>query len=311
LLGDRVGRKPVLIGCVAIFGIFSLWTARSTGLGSLTLLRFLTCFGLGGVIPVAMALITDVAPRVRGRGLVMLTSGGVVLGGTLGGFAAREFVTLFGWQAIFVAAGLLPLLVIPSLITLLPESHAFRDRAASAIRARPSALFRHQLAVPTLLLWVSNVCSVVWVFVILLWLPSLLHGLGYSSAASILVTTIFTVGGISGLVGAAAIVDRLGTERVTACILFLGATCLVLMGSVPLSYVLLCVVAAGMGIGSAGQIGINAASGTLYPAAIRATGVGWALGVGRIGQIAGPLAAGLLLGLGWAPRAILLVVSGP
>src|SRR5262249_7061890 len=220
-------------------------------------------------------------------------------------------VTRFGWEAIFVAAGLLPLLVIPLLITLLPESHAFQQEAVSAVRAGPGALFRQRLAVPTLVLWVANVCSVLWGFVILLWLPALLHGLGYSAAASILVTTIFTAGGMSGLVGAAAIVDRLGTERVTAWILFLGATCLVLMGSVPLPYVLLCVVAAGLGIGSAGQIGINAASGTLYPAAIRATGVGWALGVGRIGQIAGPLAAGLLLGLGWAPRAILLVVSGP
>src|SRR5262249_45054705 len=153
---------------------------------------FLTCFGLGGVIPVAIALITDVAPRVHGRGLVMLTSGGVVLGGTLGGFAAREFVTLFGWQAIFVAAGLLPLLVIPSLITLLPESHAFRDRAASAVRTGPGALFHHRLAVPTLVLWVANFCSVLWVFVILLWLPSLVHSLGHSAAASILVTTMFT-----------------------------------------------------------------------------------------------------------------------
>src|SRR5262249_28907370 len=200
LLGDRVGRKPVLIGCVAIFGIFSLWTAGSTGLGSLTLLRFLTCFGLGGVIPVAIALITDFAPRVRGRGLVVLTSGGVVLGGTLGGFAAREFVTLFGWQAIFVTAGLLPLLVIPPLVPLLPESHAFRERSTSAVRTGPSALFRHRLAVPTFVLWVANFCSVLWVFVILLWLPSLVHNLGYSSAASILVTTMFTSGGMLGFI---------------------------------------------------------------------------------------------------------------
>ena len=105
LFGDRIGRKPVLIGCVAVFGVFSLWTARSTGLTSLTIMRILTCLGLGGVIPVAIALITDFAPLVRGRGLVMLTSGGVVLGGTFGGFAARAFLTRFGWEAIFVASG--------------------------------------------------------------------------------------------------------------------------------------------------------------------------------------------------------------
>src|SRR5262249_49145980 len=175
----------------------------------------------------------------------------------------------------------------------------------------PGALFCHRLAVPTLVLWVSNLCSVLWVFVILLWLPTLLHSLGYSPAASILVTTIFPFSGILGFVGAAAIVDRFGAEQVTAWILFLGATGLVLVGSVPLPYVLLCVVVAGLGIGSAGQIGINSVSGALYPVAIRATGVGWALGVGRLGQIAGPLGAGLLLGLGWHPRAILLAGSAP
>jgi AAHS family 4-hydroxybenzoate transporter-like MFS transporter len=311
LLGDRLGRKPVLIGCVAIFGVFSLFTARSTNLGSLTLLRLLTCLGLGGAIPPAIALITDFAPPVRPRGLVMLTSGGVVLGSTFGGFAARELVTRFGWEAIFVAAGLLPLLVIPPLVAFLPESDAIRQDAASAVRASPGALFRHQLAVPTLVLWGINFCSVSWLFVILLWLPALLHSLGHSPAASILVTTIFIFGGILGFIGAAAIVDRVGAERVTAWLLLLGASCLVLIGSVRLPYALLCLVAACLGIGSAGQIGINTVSGALYPAPIRATGVGWALGVGRLGQVAGPLGAGLLLGLGWDPRAILLAVSVP
>jgi AAHS family 4-hydroxybenzoate transporter-like MFS transporter len=241
----------------------------------------------------------------------MLTIGGVVLGSTFGGFAAREFVTRFGWEAIFVVAGLLPLLVIPLLAALLPESDALRQDAASPVHATLGALFRHQLAVPTLVLWVVNFCSVLCLFVILLWLPALLHSLGHSPAASIFVTTMFTFGGIPGFIGAAAIVDRLGAERLTAWILFLEASCLVLIGSVRLPYVLLCLVAAGLGIGSAGQIGINAVSGALYPAAIRATGVGWALGVGRLGQVAGPLGAGLLLGLGWHPRAILLAVSAP
>jgi len=241
----------------------------------------------------------------------MLTSGGVVLGSAFGGFAARELVTRYGWKAIFVAAGLLPLLVIPLLVVLLPESDVLRRDAVAAARASLGALFHRQLAVPTLMLWVVNFCSVLWVFVILLWLPALLHTLGHSTPASILVTTVFTVGGIVGFVGAAAIVDRVGAERVTAWLLFVGASCLVVIGSIRLPYVLLCLVAASLGIGSAGPIGINTVSGTLYPASIRATGVGWVLGVGRLGQVVGPLGAGLLLGRGWDPRAILLAVSVP
>ena len=108
------------------------------------------------------------------------------------------------------------------------------------------------------------------------------------------------------------IADALGVERVTAGILFLGAICVLLAGSLPLTYLALCIVTAGIGIGiGGGQHGINAVSGALYPVAIRATGAGWALGIGRVGQVAGPLGAGLLLSLGWQARDVLLAASGP
>jgi AAHS family 4-hydroxybenzoate transporter-like MFS transporter len=163
-------------------------------------------------------------------------------------------------------------------------------------------------------LWLIDFSNVLCSFLILLWLPALLHGLGYSPAASILVTTMYTFGSIPGFIGAAVVADAIGVERVTASIAFLGASCLLLLlaGGLPLPYVALCLAIGGVGIGiGGGQHGINAVSTALYPIAIRATGAGWALGVGRVGQVVGPLGAGLLLGLGWQPRGVLLAASGP
>jgi AAHS family 4-hydroxybenzoate transporter-like MFS transporter len=312
LLGDRTGRKPVLIGCVAFFGVFSLLIAGSTGLASLTVLRFISCLGLGGGVPIAIALTTDFAPPDRARRIVILTSGGLAVGSTFGGFAAREFVTTFGWQAIFVVGGVLPILVIPLLAAFLPESRVLRQQTASVRRASPAELFRNGLGARTLVLWLIDFCNVLCSFVILLWLSALVHSLGYSPAASILATTMFTFGSIPGCIGAAMIADAVGVERVTASIALLGACCLLLAGSLPLPYVALCLAIGGVGIGiGGGQHGINAVSSALYPINIRATGAGWALGVGRVGQIVGPLGAGLLLGLGWQPRAVLLAASGP
>ena len=102
VLGDRHGRKPALIGCVVIFGVFSLLTARCTDLGSLMVLRFLTCLGLGGGVPLTIALATDYATVGNPRRLVILMSSGLAIGSTAGGFISRQFVTSFGWQAIFI-----------------------------------------------------------------------------------------------------------------------------------------------------------------------------------------------------------------
>src|ERR1700722_2319720 len=120
LLGDRLGRKPVLIGCTLVFGLFSLLTACSTGLVSLAALRFLTGLGLGGGIPIAIALATDYAPERNPRRLVILMSAGISVGNTVGGFMAAQIVQLSSWEMIFVVGGLLPILVAPLMIAYLP-----------------------------------------------------------------------------------------------------------------------------------------------------------------------------------------------
>jgi AAHS family 4-hydroxybenzoate transporter-like MFS transporter len=312
VLGDRLGRKPVLIGCVAIFGTFSLLIAWCTGLGSLTVMRFLACLGLGGGVPLTIALATDYAPMRNPRRLVILMSTGLAVGSTAGGLIARQFVTSFGWEAIFIFGGLLPMLLVPLLVVFLPESHALRAEPVSARRASPLELFRHGLALQTVVLWIIDFCNMVCAFLILVWLPAILHRQGLSLADAIFASTMYAFGAIGGGVIMAPIADRLGVERVVACVLCLGAGCMLLFGTLALPYAELCVVIGSVGIGiGGGQHGINAVSGAIYPAAIRATGAGWALGIGRAGQVVGPLGGGLLLGLGWQPQDIFLAASGP
>jgi AAHS family 4-hydroxybenzoate transporter-like MFS transporter len=312
LLGDRLGRKPVLIGCVALFGGFSLLTALSTGLTGLAALRFLTGLGLGGGIPIAIALATDHAPARHPRRLVILMSAGVSVGNTLGGFMAGAFVKSFGWQAIFIAGGLLPLAVLPLLIMKMPNELIAPASIAGGGKPGPAALFEHGLGLRTLILWMVNFFNLVGNYFILFWLPAILHGQGLTPAAAIGATTFYALGSIVGALITAPIVDRLGIERVIAVILCLGAVCVLIIGSAAMPYAVLCLIIglAGVGIGGC-QHGINATSGALYPTQIRATGTGWALGVGRVGQIVGPLIGGLLLGAGWASQDIFRAASVP
>ena len=312
LLGDRLGRKPVLIGCTAVFGLFSLLTAFATGLQSLAAMRFFTGLGLGGGIPIAIALATDYAPLKSPRRLVILMSAGISVGNTAGGFIASQIVKTAGWESIFVVGGLLPLLVIPLLAFFMPESHTLRSVDAAARKTTPADLFRNGLALRTSILWMVNLFNLVGNYFILFWLPAILHAKGLTPSAAVLATTMYALGSIVGALITAPIVDRFGVERIIAAILCLGAACVLAVGLFELPFLALCVVIAGAGIGIGGcQHGINSVSGALYPPAIRSTGTGWALGFGRIGQIGGPLVGGTLLGLGWASRDIFLAASIP
>ena len=312
LLGDRLGRKPVLIGCTFLFGLFSLLTAFSTGLTSLSILRFATGLGLGGGIPLAIALATDYAPIASPRRLVILMSSGVSVGNTMGGFIASYCVRSFGWPAIFVVGGLLPILLTPILLAMMPESQVLQSARQHVQPPSPIALFRHGLALRTSVLWLVNLFNLVGNYFIIFWLPAMLHTQGLSPSSAILATTMYALGSILGALITAPIVDRLGVERVLAVMLTLGASCVLVVGLIPLSFMALCIVICGAGIGIGGcQHGINSVSGALYPPGIRSTGTGWALGVGRLGQIGGPLVGGLLLGLGWAPADIFLAAAGP
>jgi AAHS family 4-hydroxybenzoate transporter-like MFS transporter len=310
LLGDRIGRKPVLVSCVAGFGVFSALSALAGSPSQLAALRLLTGLGLGGGIPLAIALVSDFSPPSKQARLVMLMSAGLPIGVTAGGFLASQLVRGFGWQAIFMVGGILPLGITPLLVLWLPES--LMPTVSAREKSPVAALFREGLAARTALLWAMNLLNLLSNYFILLWTPGIMHSTGVTPSWAIFVTTMYGVGVILGALLTAPVVERAGVERILTWVLALGALCVLSMGLFDLPLWALAVVICGAGAGIGGcQAGINSLSGSIYPAAIRSTGAGWALGAGRAGTIAGPLLGGTLLALGWRAQAIFIALSVP
>jgi AAHS family 4-hydroxybenzoate transporter-like MFS transporter len=309
LLGDRLGRKPVLIICVVAFGVFSLLAALAGAPPQLAGLRFLTGLGLGGGLPLAVALASDFVPGYSSGRLVILMSAGVPIGFSAGGLLASWLVRVFGWPAIFVTGGVLPLAVVPLLALWLPESIALRVEPRR--RNLALALFQNGLAPSTVLLWAINMLSLLGTFFILLWTPAILHNKGASPSQAILATTIYSLGVIASPLLAALLVDPIGIERVMTGGLAFGALCVLAIGLFYPRFWLLSLVLCGAGIGGGCQAGVNSLSALAYPPAIRSTGAGWALGAGRVGAIGGALVGGALLALGFRAQKIFVAASIP
>jgi MFS transporter, AAHS family, 4-hydroxybenzoate transporter len=228
LLGDQLGRKPMLLSCVAAFGVFFLLSAFAGSPVQMAGLRLLTGLGLGGGIPLAIALASDFAPSMSQGRLVMLMSVGVPIGFTIGGLLASQLVRVVGWPAIFVVGGVLPLAMVPLLARWLPESAAL---SAATRRSNPvAALFCDGLAPSTALLWAMNLINLFNNYFILLWLPAILHGTGVSAPWPIFGTTMYALGVILGGVLTAPVVDRMGVERVVTGVLTVGALCVLSIG---------------------------------------------------------------------------------
>ncbi|MGO8921284.1 MAG: MFS transporter [Stellaceae bacterium] len=329
--GDRLGRKPVLIASLLLLGIASLLSAFAGSLAMLTVLRFFTGIGIGGAMPTTVALTSDYTPHRHRASIIMFMFTGNPVGGFLGGQLVAQLLPVFGWPVIFLIGGVAPLLLVPVLLLWLPESPRFllaksrpslRDlhvlrrlslapAAASGVdlaAGNPvAALFAEGYASRTLLLWVMFFANLLSLFLLSYWLPSILHLSGFTPADAVFGASMLSAGGILSTLLLGPLSTRLGAERVllasfAAGALFIAAISLLDLPRIPLLAAIFC--AGGCIIGS--QLAANGLAAALYPARMRTTGVGWALGVGRLGGIAGPALGGMLLGLGWPPRQIFL-----
>ena len=319
--GDRYGRKPVLLGCIAAFGITSLLTAFAADTTQLALARLATGVALGGGIPVCIALVSDVSPPRRQGALVIVMITGVVVGNLAAGIVAARLLSSFGWESVFIVGGVAPIVLWPFVAMFLHESSAFQairlDRASAGTsnasrpaRNRVAALFTPGAASVTTLLWAINFLNLLTIFFVNSWLPSMLRNMGATTQGAILASSMFYIGAIGAAFVSAALVGRWGIERVIAVMLLSGSICIMVTGFAALSVVSLSVFILGFGFGTGGsQLGISALPGALYSTAIRSTGAGWATGVGRLGNVAGALLGGALLGLGWSSQEMLLALG--
>jgi len=337
-LGDRFGRKPLLVISVAFIGIFSVASAFTWSIPSITMMRFMTGLGIGGAMPVTVALTSDYSPIQRRGTLIMLMFCGNTLGGFLGGQLVAQILPIFGWQSIFFAGGLPPLLLIPFLVMFLPESPRFliahrpdapetqdilrrlnvrpqvaASRMVDVAKGNPvKQLFTGGLAVSTILLWIAFFANLLNMYLFSYWMPTVLTLSGFKPENAIFYASMFQLGGILSTALLGPMIDKFGAPRVLACSFASGVVFVLVIGlyTLPAPWIMIPILGAGAAmIGS--QLGANAMAAGLYPARIRSTGVGWALGIGRLGGIAGPALGGSLLAFGLPPKQIFLCACAP
>ena len=309
-VADRIGRKKVLVAAVVLFGIFSLWTAYTSSLSGLLAARFLTGLGLGAALPNLIALCAEaVEDRQRSTAISIM-----YCGVPLGGAAAAVIGMLAGeaWQWVFIVGGVAPLAIAPLMLWLLPESSAFHQQQARATQARPStveALCGDGRTRITLSLWISYFFTLTVMYMLLNWLPSLLLELGFSKPQAGTVQMVFNIGGAIGSLLGGVLLDRFQRTPVVLCI-YLGL--LLALAGIGFSSNLPSMAAAGFAAGvfvMAAQLVLYALAPAYYPTQVRATGVGAAVAVGRLGSVSGPLAAGHILAAGAGTAGVLMAAA--
>lgn len=324
-VGDRFGRKRAMVAGALAFGVLTIATGLARSEPLLLVLRFLATVGLGGAVPNAVALTTEFTPRARRITAVGVIFAGYSIGGIAAGLSASYLIGALGWQAMFFVGGGLSLLTALAFLWL-PESLSFLaaapgrqaeaarvaaflrpalraapparilpDAALSTERGRLADLFAGSLRLTTPVMWLIYIANSMTVFSLSSWMPVAVESVGFPRAMAATATALlFTGSAVGGVVGG-RFADRfgLGAVVVLALLGFPAVAALGMLGGaagllLPVSFLAGC-------FAFGGQTCLHGVVGTLYPTNIRANGVGWAIGIAKIGSIAGPFIAGLLL----------------
>ncbi|WP_338822858.1 aromatic acid/H+ symport family MFS transporter [Bradyrhizobium septentrionale] len=342
LLADRLGRRPVLIWATLAFALCMLATPFVTTIEDLRWIRLLTGFGLGAIMPNAMALAGEFSPKRNRVTLMMLVSCGFTIGAVLGGIISAALIPIWGWQSIFVVGGVIPLLLAIAIFAQIPESLLFSvlhgkglDQVAACLRRIDPALvvtantrfimsepdhksvpvvelFRGGRARTTLLLWIINFMNLLNLYFLSSWLPTIAKSAGFSTSTAVLLGTALQIGGVAGTLLMGPIIDRIGFLKVLVPVFLVATVTIATIGQPGLSLAMLVMVVSITGLCIVGgQPAVNAMAAIYYPTALRSTGVGWSLGVGRIGSILGPVIGGELIRMNWSNADLFFAVAVP
>lgn len=318
-IADRIGRKKLMVSCVALFSLASGLCAIAGSVAVFGLGRTLAGVGLGGLLPTAISMVSDYAPRGRAAITIGLLMTAHHAGGILSAYVALWIVEPLGWRSAFWVC-VMPLLFVPVLLRFLPESLGFlvaqgrteeartlagrydvelpaapADKPAGARWENLANLFRGREWIQTLLYWLASFGGLLLVYGVATWLPTLMRGEGYELGSALTFVVLFNLGGIVGMLVAGRASDRFGAPRISA-IWFAVTACGVFLLSVhmPLAVTFVVVFLTGVFLNSA-QTMIYATVSIGSAPANRATAVGWTSGMGRFGAVFGPWLGGQLL----------------
>lgn len=296
-IADRIGRKPVLVVSVAAFGLFSVATALTHSYDTLLLARLATGLGFGGAMPNLIAVAMEISAPARRAATVTTMFCGMPAGGATVALVAKYAGAHMAWRDLFLIGGVLPLLLTPVVFWLLPETRP--EPVEGSDRSLARALFGESRAAGTALLWVAFVLTLMILYLMLNWLPTLVIAKGLTPADGSTASLWFNLAGVVGALSVGFVVDRAGYRWPLAIVYAaLAGAMYALASAAALNMVLILSATAGFMV-LAGQYSLYAIAPTLYPPQVRAAGAGAAVGVGRIGSIAGPLVAGQLREAGY------------
>ena len=308
---DRIGRKKVLIWSTAIFAVFTLCTVWVNSFNSLLAVRFLAGAGLGGAMPILITLASEaVSPQNRGRAVGLMYCGMPVGAAILSLIAATEFGA--NWKNVFYLGGLLPIFAIPLMMLFLPESKEYlkaQNKTAAELAVAPQGsfkdLFNSDNLLRTLCIWVSYFFTLMVVYIMLSWLPSLFMELGFTRKDGSTAQFYFMVTATIGTIILGMLTDR--WKKAYVILLMYGgilAGLLALNGASSLNQMYMAAALAGAFV--IGCQGVLYAFGSIvYPTEVRGTGIGVASAVGRIGAMLGPVIAGQLLTAGFGAAGVI------
>jgi AAHS family 3-hydroxyphenylpropionic acid transporter len=308
-LADSIGRKKVLVVSIGLFGLFSLLTSLAPDVHSLIWVRALTGLGLGGALPMLLALVTESSAAERQSATVAMVYAAMPLGGAVASLVVMLIATSH-WRSIFIVGGVFPLLLAPLIAIGLPESAAFQR--AHKIPTKPgesgfAALLADGRTRRTLLLWATFLLQLLLLYLLLNWLPSLLVSDGFSSVQAAGAQIGFNLGGVFSAVLIGRMLGGRLRNVVIGVIFLTLPILLVLLAISPPQFGIIASAVFFLGCAVlAAQAFLYVSAPIVYPTRIRGMGVGAAVAFGRIGAIIGPKLGGMLKAAAHGPSQLLL-----
>ncbi|HQS97567.1 MAG: MFS transporter [Novosphingobium sp. 17-62-19] len=342
-LGDRFGRRPIIIASVATFGLTGMAIAAAGNMDQLLVLRFLNGVALGGLMPLIWALNIEFVPARYRASVVTVIMMGYTLGGVVAGPLTVWLAPHFGWQSVFIVAGAATLALVPILFAILPESARYlavtgrspekvakalntlepglgaqvHDRFvvtdegsdAPAQKFHIATLFKGDLRPITSFLWLAYIGSSMAVYFKSNWGPIIFEDVGFTRTDAAWIMSASSVLGLFAGLALMRFTDRLGPIAITIYPA-LAVPLLLLMGLADVSLQGLAIFSlCSMAMISGTHFGMHSIAGIFYPSAIRGNGAGWATSVAKIGSIFAPLLGGYLLATNLPPRHLFVLLA--
>lgn len=339
-LGDRYGRRPLILASLMMMSVGMIASGFATSVFLLLLDRVLVGMGIGAVLACMTAMVAEYAPRHRRAFAVGLLQGGYPIGATATGFLAAAALVHHSWRFILLFSGFGSLALFPIAFWLLPESVAFLAHLRYKAPLQPLNYLNHPLDEPsidpppsnktpsrnkhvlatllsrelrhdTIFLWCAMFFGYLVLYSIVSWIPKLAIDAGLNPRDGIYAGAIYNIGAFVGTVLLARMADSAGLKILISCFLLSAAVLLVVFGGVPMPVAAVLFTAFAIGVTLQGGFnGIYPLSTCIYPVTVRSSGLGWAMGLGRAGAVLGPMIAGVMLSLHVPLIALFLTLAG-